>query len=500
MGGALDHTLTMLLRSLQAAVLRLGSRRQALARAASTRPVGIFVDLDNVAPERHGREDAKAFAQPLKDFAKGAGTLNRFVAFGNHATRAHAGDEERARRKTMLKEQEHRSNGQTGYDEEEVLRCGVCGYRAQVKTKKHKAAGMTPERLLRKHMKLHDSQQQKRRGWQKAGIKLSPKLQLQLERYRTAQVGLRNVNSGRNDLFKVLREEGVACKGADDVDVALVQAAHEWMASLPPAPPGGDACSEEEQVQVQEQEQEQVPRGCLIVVSQDADFAPLLSAARKRNVVAISAAVGRTSLPAQRQTRALEAASDLVIVQEYADGDDEIDLFERRGREFMGEYQTSAQTDAGRRLLRELESPLKPTAAERAAAEAAEVMLLVNAAASASAKAATQAADLVSAERADKERAAAAKAAAAVLEGAERCESPSACGAVMKALEAAGPMRVGPLYDAIQAAQPGLLPSKMFLKRELLGMARENKLVKVRVDDSQSKAWATTTHASRMRM
>lgn len=70
-------------------------------------------------------------------------------------------------------------------------------------------------------------------------------------------------------------------------------------------------------------------------------------------------------------------------------------------------------------------------------------------------------------------------------------DNPGACGAVINAIKASGPMKTQPLFDAVEAAYPGLLKSKTFLKKEILEKALVNQLMKVRVDGSSFKdSWA----------
>ena len=302
-------------------------------RFASSYPVGIFVDLDNIGPELHGRADAEAFVQPLKAFAQSAGTTTQFDAFGNLATRSYAASAEHIRRESMLDEQEYAgwdgSSAQTGYDPKGLLRCGVCGAKMTV-TKKQAKAGMAPEKKLAKHMReLHDREQNKRNN--RRG-KLKGKMLEKSRKYVASQVGFRSgPRAGRNDLFTVLREQGVRCKPADNVDSALIRAARVWMAALP-LPVESDAGLE--------------TRGCLMVVSEDADFAPLLREARQQHVLAVS--VTPDSL---QQTSRLAAAADIVLLQGDEDeGFDEPVYGSSIDASVPSSYVLEAQTDPGRRL------------------------------------------------------------------------------------------------------------------------------------------------------
>lgn len=269
---------------------------------------------------------------PMMAFSQSAVSApSKFTAFGNLATRSYAGPEEKTRRKSMLDEQDYvawdGSSAQTGYDSNDILRCGVCGARMTV-TKKQAKAGMTPEQKLKKHMRmLHDREQRKR---QTRG-KLKGKQLEKSRKYIAAQVGVRTgARAGRNDLFEVLREQGVQCKPEDDVDSALLRAAREWMAALPsPAESGAG----------------RETRGCLMVVSEDADFAPLLLEARKQHVLAVS--VTPKSL---RQTAKLASAADVLLLRGDADEVD-IPLYgSSMTASAPSTYLLSAQTDRGRLL------------------------------------------------------------------------------------------------------------------------------------------------------
>lgn len=285
-------------------------------RFASLLPVGIFVDLDNVAPLTHGRSDAQAFAQPLREFADRAGTLATFRAFANINTQIFVPDEERERRADFEQEfimwDSDTQLAQTGYDSDGILRCGVCGSKMKL-NKKDKARGWTMEKKLDKHMRTqHDREQEKRKNALqhlkgKKRQKFMKKNAEKYEKYNAAQVGLFRTPATRskkpkkqtkmNDLFRVLREQRITCSSVKDVDSALLKAARSWMDRL------GQA-----QVMVDED-----ARGCLVVVSEDSDFRELLNEARAKNILAVSA----TPTNAE-QTRKLVMASDLVLTRAEA--------------------------------------------------------------------------------------------------------------------------------------------------------------------------------------
>lgn len=304
-----------------------GSTTSATATTAGTGPprlpVGIFIDLDNVQPACHGREDARAFVEPLRAFGNAAGTLSTIAAFANSATLRWVYPEERKRRATMLEEAEwDAALCHTGRDSEGVLRCGVCSARMAL-TKKDRARGLTPEHKLRKHMTLHSREHSKRlvKSQHKT---LRVKEREKVRSFRAAQVGVRGSAGGRNDLFTVLREEGISCSHADDVDTALARAAMQWIRRVPcSSPSAADGAA----------------RGCIVVVSEDADFVPLLAAARERRVLAVSA-----TLRSEQQTIKLCQASDLVLVLSPTD--------EHEHLAKLGELLVSAQTATGHEFLR----------------------------------------------------------------------------------------------------------------------------------------------------
>jgi len=250
-------------------------------------PVAIFIDLDNVRPERHGREDIEGFVEPLSAFAKAVGKLVGFRAFGNASTRSFQGDEERERQAHMLDDAEYDiGESHTGYDEEGTLRCGICGSR-MILNKKDRARGMTEREKLVKHMKLHDKEQKKRKSTLRdRKRKLSAKEMEKYRKYEAAQIDFRMPPQ----LFPVLRLEGVTCDLVDDVDKSIMKSARAWMKKLPPSV------------------SPEVPRGCLVVVSQDSDFQLILKAAQEQGIVAVSAAP-----QSEWQTRKLCESADVVL-------------------------------------------------------------------------------------------------------------------------------------------------------------------------------------------
>lgn len=381
--------------------LAVHSKRFSSARTVDTcnnnnniLPVGIFVDLDNVGPLLYGRSDAQAFVQPFVQFVTAMGltgqqeayhsgrqkdhhhnnnhnqraTITTFQAFGNRATQTYISPEERAApfdqtwqfssKKTYQNKSTTTSAATaavaiTGYDAKDgtTLRCGICGARMNL-TKKNKAAGMTVERKLKKHMaQLHDREQAKRinrylkgnNNKKKNKNKRKPRMpQPELEKYlkyKSAQIGLSRLGSKKknransqqppsgyrssrsNELFLVLAEQGVRCYSAQDVDKTLSRHAMRWMDRV---------AKQQRQQQQRQQEQSHDSHsmedcttidsatnatattptkvGFLIVASEDADFVPLLQRAGSKKFWAISA-----TPQCVEQTRKLGNVSDMIL-------------------------------------------------------------------------------------------------------------------------------------------------------------------------------------------
>lgn len=291
--------------------LLLSSQRQHLARVSfsdlSETKVGIFIDSDNFSgdliPERRTVAD---WVRPLRFFGEAAGTVNAFQAFANENTQRFKQNDDR---KAILKDQEWwepGSNGddddddlfpgamvQTGYDETGTLRCGVCGAKMKL-TKKDRARGWDEHDKLGQHMKmLHDREQAKRKNYLKQNKKKKGKRQklmrgdfgIKYRKYNAAQVGLGW--SPKNDLFRILKEEGVRCRSCHDVDKELIKEAKRWI-----------------------DKNSQSSKGVLVVASQDSDFVPLLEVAQHRpGWCAVTAAPKIYS-----QTEALLMASDISLL------------------------------------------------------------------------------------------------------------------------------------------------------------------------------------------
>jgi hypothetical protein len=211
---------------------------------------------------------------------------------------------------------------QTGYDEKGFLRCGVCGAKMKL-TKKDRARGWTEHDKLNKHMKmLHDREQAKRttRLNQLKGKKKKKFLEgvkgVQMKKYKAAQVGLDR--GPTNDWFTILRENSVECFSSDDVDTDLIKKANNWL---------------------NKQKKAKIDHIILMVVSEDADFVPLLQDVRKKNPHQVNldqdddngtdtdtvrcyySACATWNL-GRDQTQSLKAASDFVIQYSISNDND----------------------------------------------------------------------------------------------------------------------------------------------------------------------------------
>ena len=311
---------------------------------ASPLPIGVFIDLDNVAPKTHSREDAKKFIYPLlqlgllinmkrslsPSFKSDPNTMKQiqrdtatqFEAFGNLATRSYRSAEQK---EVTTYDQEYipwipddelelGGYAQTGYDAlAETLRCGICGWKAKLTKKKrakYKNRGWTDENdmleneLMEHIMKsLHDREQQKRvarvqakKGKNGRRVKgMKGKELVRFNKYKAAQVGLQSgmmavdkhtgqvkVKS-RNDLFQVLREIGVSTKSSDDVDTDLISAAEKWVRrTLSEYKDNTKMIDRDRDEEHECPREESSPVGVLVIYSKDCDFIPLIESAKRR--------------------------------------------------------------------------------------------------------------------------------------------------------------------------------------------------------------------------
>ena len=303
-------------------------------------PVGIFIDLDNIAWKTYSRADARKLVDPLQHFgARIGGEIKTMQGFGNFSTRTFHPAEEVARLKHHVvfhddddEENEFRmwedpmfdpEKFHTGYDKNGVLRCGICGAKMKL-SKKERQMGWDEYRKLDKHMRmLHDREEAKRQNRRKTPKEkgLSKSERLKSKKYWKAQVDTgrkTHPNSQRNQLFQVLREVGVDCVSSEDVDSTLIEHAEKWMNREFSKPYIKEVAASRVGME----------RGCLIVVSNDADFVDLLRLAKQKNIIAVSVSLN------DAQTRYLESESDLVL---YNGGKTAPRPISRRGGEFIAD-------------------------------------------------------------------------------------------------------------------------------------------------------------------
>lgn len=267
-------------------------------------PVAVLIDLDNVAPTIHSRKNVHGLIDPIQEFAKAVGPIQRFQAFANEATQTWVSPEEKERDFDQVFRED--DFGATGYDENDgQLRCGVCGAKMKL-TKKDRAAGRNMFDKLNKHMRmLHDREQEKRKTRRKQKKNLSDNDKMKFMKYEAAQVGLYRSPARRikpkghvrkqNDLFRLLKQRGVNCRAVSDVDDAIYETARKWIKGFQPnkKSPG-------------------TLKGCLIVVSADGDFADILKEAWSRDFLTVS--IGKPNDDSmQGHTLKLRRAADLVL-------------------------------------------------------------------------------------------------------------------------------------------------------------------------------------------
>lgn len=292
--------------------------------------VGIFLDLDNIVPDvRHTRLSVASWIRPIKKFANGVGKVDTIRGFGNTPTQTYIPkpkDDEIDDGDIFFQEYWSMmySNDdddlfpgamvQTGYDEDDSLRCGICGARMKLSKKDRQKSGFTVEMKLERHMRqLHDKEQRKRAIKKQSRKKgLTEKEQIRFEKYKSAQVGLkrRSVNNSgkmmsvkRNDLFRILKEEGVRCTSTDDVDATLIKQAKKYIGSKSMASSSTD---------------DDLPP-VLVVASADSDFTPLLQYASSRGWTTVTLTMDA------EQTKALVNESDISVVRNNSEASDEDD-------------------------------------------------------------------------------------------------------------------------------------------------------------------------------
>jgi hypothetical protein len=201
------------------------------------------------------------------------------------------------------------SEAVTGYDAQGLLRCGVCGAKMKL-TKKDIKRGLTPETKLQKHMQmLHDREQRKRITRMKTSKKKKPLSDKEMERflkYEAATVGVygnhrkkkqsrKPVSAKDTPYFQALREKGMKCRVATNVDEALTTSAQLFLQNTTTATDSS----------------ENHPRGVVIVVSRDSSLAPLLAEARHKGFVTVTVSPPTADNPPTK--KALINQSDIIL-------------------------------------------------------------------------------------------------------------------------------------------------------------------------------------------
>jgi hypothetical protein len=298
--------------------------------------VGIFIDMDNVAPREYTRSAAIFFVEPIRYFCEQIlnGIIVRFNAWGNESTNTFSGGRSQQQPEDdfleALKYQPwDGTSAVSGYDETGTLRCGVCGQKMKLSKKDGQKNGFTLEDKLQKHMKeLHGREQTKRlnRRKQKKGGKLSDKEFERMLKFKCAAVGVLRQGTA-NDLFQVMRERGLRCKVVKDADRALQVSAENWMNEVVKKTGGAAA---------------------LVLVSCDSDFRPTLELAREKGLLVVS-----VSPNAKMQTRKLVEMSDIVLETRSDTFFDSDGIFAELNNDlFDFVYKISARTALGKEMLR----------------------------------------------------------------------------------------------------------------------------------------------------
>jgi hypothetical protein len=334
------------------------SVRKVDAATTTTTAVGIFIDLDNMSDGTFpiDRLHVAQRIRPLRRFAgrcfgDGATTV-QIKAYANRPTQTYKNrrgvvddlddDDDDPRLEQEYWEPMFGDADsdlfpgamvQTGYDEEGILRCGVCGAKMKL-TKKDRARGWSEHDKLNKHMKmLHDREQKKRQNrltqlkggkkgkvTQKAQRFLQGKEGQRMQKYKAAQVGL---NRGhKNDWFPILKEESVQTFSCDDVDATLIKAARKWVQKQLQRHNESAKCEDEKM----RQQPQNLLNIVLMVVSEDSDFVRLLETVSRRRKDGVNFYSACATWNSAEQTQALVSVTDFVLTVGTTDGKD-MDVF-----------------------------------------------------------------------------------------------------------------------------------------------------------------------------
>lgn len=272
--------------------------------------VGIFVDLDNAAPREHTREALSRFIKSLRYFGKETihGKVVRLHGWGNSATHKFGAEIDEVATASTFQPWDGQS-AVSGYDETSTLRCGVCGRQIKLSKKDRLRKGMTVEKKLVKHMKeLHAREQTKRlNNMKRKKGKLSEKDRERVKKFNSAAVGVMKTKAA-NNLFQILKEQGMQCKVVSDADAALISAAALWMKEVKSQRNVNNSTTAGPSPATTTNVDKEAVNAALVVVSRDSDFVPTLKNARKNGILAVSVSANSVN-----QTKALVQVSDIVL-------------------------------------------------------------------------------------------------------------------------------------------------------------------------------------------
>eukprot|EP00873_Tetraselmis_striata_P015405 jgi/Tetstr1/435669/TSEL_024569.t1 len=284
----------------------------------------MFWDLDNVRPQKLGREDVLAYVEPLQDLASGVGQLQVFYAAANRQSMSHVSQEEKWRQQDVRERPEQFMGdfdpevGISGYDaEHEVLRCGVCGAKAK-----------THEKLAKHFRSLHEREARKLAAF--PGNKTNRKKMERLAKYKRAAVDVNFTGNivrgagkskkqqkraqasgggGSTNLRLILKEAGITCVEVayrkNAADAKLTELADKFLQNDLPGPSNG--------MQKAPASARALPRGILVLVSGDADFLPLIQRCRDRNVAVVLAHHDDVTASDSSVSKALYELSDAFL-------------------------------------------------------------------------------------------------------------------------------------------------------------------------------------------
>ena len=245
--------------------------------------VRVFWDLDNVKPCSSTIEDIAGYVAPLHKLCKRLGKISSIQAWANinafnYVTESDIVDRELAKENRLFNSNQHES----GFDPEaQVLRCGMCGSKLK-----------SADDLTRHMKRLHERERSK--ILQRA--KKSEAQKEKLAAYNAARLFVTEQPSA-NQLKNRLEGLGVRVieveRTRDAADLAIFSAVTKAVSRLDPVPPS--AASDEAAAAAapasagSNSPLPPPPRLCVVIVSEDRDFVPLLRLLRQRAVASVVA-------------------------------------------------------------------------------------------------------------------------------------------------------------------------------------------------------------------